>query len=99
MATHRMRDGPGSQDQIYPPVCTYCSWWKPTEGHYCAAWPPGGRKQIPRSIWNGEDRHIMPVGGEQRDSDGQPIVFRLNARVKRTAENAALLDAYASAHP
>ena len=95
-----MLDGPGAFDIIYSPVCTYCVWWHPSDGRHCAAWPPGGRrKKIPDSIWNGKNFHITPIGGEMKDTDGQPIVFRLHTDVKRTPENAALLDAYRGGEP
>lgn len=85
-----------SDMDAFSPVCTFCYWWKPADGHYCGAWPPGGSKKIPDNIWRGDNMHITPVGGE-KSNDGKPIVFRPAANVKRTSENAALLDAYQKA--
>lgn len=61
-------------------LCTWCYWWKPLDGHHCAAWPPGGTLAIPDVVW--EDRpsaqhHVVPFDGSERtDAAGQPIVFR-----------------------
>jgi hypothetical protein len=40
---------------------------------YCAAFPEG----IPDAIFAGFD-HRKPLGGEEKDADGKPILFELD---------------------
>lgn len=82
----------------FSPVCTYCKWWKAGDGHHCYAYPKGGKKLIPNKIWIGTNMHITPYGGEAKDNAGNPYLFVPDSDVKRTKENAKLLDAYAKAH-
>lgn len=65
------------REAVFPPVCSFCAHWDPTKGRHCAAFPS---TRIPDQIWDGLAFHLRPVGGEQRDYDGQPIVFKIHPK-------------------
>ena len=85
----------------YSPVCTYCAHWQPEYERHCLAFPEGKtqKNHIPDRVWYGDSFHVEPIGGEQVDARGKPITFQPLRRVKRSPENAPLLDAYNEAHP
>lgn len=65
--------------KLFSPTCTYCRYWKPTDGQHCDAYPKGG-KAIPEAIWSGDSTHVFPFGGEVK-REGQPILFELHPAV------------------
>jgi hypothetical protein len=68
------------------PVCTYCLWHEPEDGRFCAAFPDSERIPIPEQIWKGDvatRSHMYPVGTEQKDDQGNPIVFALHPETRR----------------
>ncbi len=67
---------------VSPPVCAFCAHWTPERGRHCSAFPV---MLIPAQVWDGFSFHFTPVGGEQRDTDGKPIVFKLHPEVKLAA--------------
>lgn len=75
-------DGPeaGTGEDAIPrfsPVCTFCYWWKPSDGRTCAAYKPPAR--VPLRIWSSTTagnaqngyNHLLPVAGDHG------IVFEL----------------------
>ena len=54
----------------YSPVCTYCYWWKPSDGRSCAAYKRAN--SIPMRIWASTDagnaangyNHLLPQAGD-----------------------------------
>lgn len=73
---------------IFSPVCTYCAYWKPSDNRHCDAYPRGNTPrektpQIPTPIWDGIVTHVFPYGGEARDANGKPILFKTHPAVKK----------------
>lgn len=67
----------------YSPVCTFCYWWKPSDGRSCAAYR--AKNSIPMAIWASQGagsrpngfNHLLPVAGDHG------ITFRLARGAKR----------------
>lgn len=86
------RPGPGRPQQrvpfddsdlakkVFSPTCTYCEYWKPTDGQHCDAYPRGGKLAIPEKVWDGTLTHVFPLGNEQK-RNGKPIVFEVHPAV------------------
>lgn len=62
MATEPETQAPQDLMPRYSPVCTYCWWWKPGDGHSCAAYMRAN--SIPAPIWNGQNHHTSEYRGD-----------------------------------
>ncbi len=83
----------GDEDMIFSPVCTWCKYWSPADGHHCDAYPAGG-PQIPQSVWSGANYHLRPIA----NPSDHGIVFDLAPEASPAAfkaENPGLAAAYA----
>jgi hypothetical protein len=71
----------------FSPVCTYCRWWRSTQGRTCAAYPR--RNSIPADVWLGRgDRHQRLRG----DETGQKVHFEVAEGAEVGARKAGLIE-------
>lgn len=83
---------------VFSPVCTFCRYWKPSDGHHCDAYPRGNTPRertpaIPDAIWSGENGHMYAFPSAEHPTD-HGIHFELHPAAKVSALPPALRTAF-----
>ncbi len=86
MGMEKTIEQPSQPGPEFSPVCSFCAHWDPTKGRHCVAFPS---TPIPTQVWNGSSFHLQPIGGEERDVDGRPILFRMHPATTASAIEAS----------